>query len=325
VKSYWIKRILGALIVLMVVLLLNFLLFRLMPGDPVSTIIDPRFSPEAKLQLRHQFGLDLPLYEQFFRYARAMLTFDFGISFLSQRPIWEELRSRLPNTVFLLGSAFLLSAVLGTWLGIQAARRRGSILEKTVLLSGSVSFSFPSFFVQLVLLLVFGWAIPLFPLRGSVSIPPPEGGMTALLDYLWHMTLPVVSLVLLGFGSWAIYVRNLMVRTLGSDYILLARAKGLPERQVLWGHAFRTTLPPIVTIFLLALPGVISGAVITERVFSLHGVGTFLLEAILGHDYPAAGAAFFLLALVTIFCNLAADVLYGLVDPRIRVGRRMEE
>jgi peptide/nickel transport system permease protein len=176
-----------------------------------------------------------------------------------------------------------------------------------------------------VLLLVFGWAIPLFPLRGSVSIPPPEGGMTALLDYLWHMTLPVVSLVLLGFGSWAIYVRNLMVRTLGSDYILLARAKGLPERQVLWGHAFRTTLPPIVTIFLLALPGVISGAVITERVFSLHGVGTFLLEAILGHDYPAAGAAFFLLALVTIFCNLAADVLYGLVDPRIRVGRRMEE
>lgn len=324
-RSYWFRRLLGALVVLAVVLLLNFLLFRLMPGDPVSTIIDPRFSPEAKAELRRQFGLDQPLYEQFFRYARAMVTFDFGLSFLSQRPIWEELRSRLPNTVFLLGSAFLLSAFLGTWLGIHAARLRGSTLEKTVLLAGSVSFSFPSFFVQLVLLLVFGWAMPLFPLRGSISIPPPEGAAAALLDYLWHMTLPVASLVLLGFGSWAIYVRNLMVRTLGSDYILLARAKGLPEKKVLWGHAFRTTLPPIVTIFLLAMPGVISGAVITERVFSLHGVGTFLLEAILGHDYPAAGAAFFLLALVTVFCNLAADVLYGLVDPRIRVGRRMEE
>lgn len=324
-KSYWLKRLMGALVVLSVVLLLNFLLFRLMPGDPVSSIIDPRFSPEAKAELRQQFGLDLPLHEQFLRYARAMVTFDFGLSFLSQRPIWEELRSRLPNTVFLLGSAFLLSALIGTWLGIQAARHRGSFLEKIVLLAGSVSFSFPSFFVQLVLLLVFGWAIPLFPLRGSVSIPPPTGSIAALLDYLWHMTLPVASLVLLGFGSWAIYVRNLMVRTLGSDYILLARAKGLPERRVLWGHAFRATLPPIVTILLLALPGVISGAVITERVFSLHGVGTFLLEAILGHDYPAAGAAFFLLALVTIFCNLAADVLYGLVDPRIRVGRRMEE
>jgi peptide/nickel transport system permease protein len=322
-RNYWTRRIAGSIAVLLVVLVLNFFLFRIMPGDPVSTIIDPHFSPQAKMHLRSQFGLDLPLYRQFYLYVKSLVTFNFGHSFLSQKPVWEELKTRIPNTVFLLGTAFLLSAALGTWLGVKAAHKRGGVLEKVVLVAGSISFSFPSFFVQLVLLLVFGWAIPIFPIRGSLSVPPPEGIM-ALWDFLWHMTLPISSLVLLGFGSWAIYVRNLMIKTLSEDYILLAKAKGLPENKVLWGHAFRASLPPIVTMFLLALPGILSGAVITETVFSLHGVGKFLLDSILGHDYPAAGAAFYLLAIITIICNLAADFAYGLVDPRIRLGRKME-
>ncbi|HBG14941.1 MAG TPA: ABC transporter permease, partial [Synergistaceae bacterium] len=261
-----------------------------MPGDAVSTIVDPRFSPEAKERLRELFGLDLPLYRQFLIYVRRMLTFDLGISFLSQRPVWEELKSRIPNTVALLGSALLLSSALGTWLGVKAARRRGGLTEKLVLVSGSVSFSFPSFFVQLVLLLLFAYTFPVFPLRGSVSIPLPESAFARALDYLWHLLLPAGSLVILGFGSWAIYVRNLMVKTLGEDFILLARAKGLPEGRILWNHAFRSALPPVLTIFLLALPGIVSGAVITETVFSLHGVGKYLLDSIMGHDYPAAGA-----------------------------------
>ncbi len=144
-----------------------------------------------------------------------------------QRPVWDELRSRVPNTIALLGSALLISSALGTWLGVKAARNRGGMTEKVVLLSGSVSFSFPSFFVQLVLLLLFAYTFPIFPLRGSVSIPVPHGTLDRLLDYIWHLLLPAGSLVLLGFGSWAIYVRNLMVKTLGEDYILLARAKGL--------------------------------------------------------------------------------------------------
>jgi len=323
IKNYWFRRIVGSLVVLLVVLILNFFLFRIMPGDPVSTIIDPHFSPQAKQHLRAQFGLDLPLYQQFYLYVKSLVTFNFGQSFLSQKPVWEELRTRIPNTVFLLGTAFMLSALLGIWLGVKAAQKRGSVLEKVVLLSGSISFSFPSFFVQLVLLMIFGWAIPIFPIRGSLSVPPPSG-MAALWDFLWHMTLPIFSLVLLGFGSWAIYVRNLMIKTFSEDYILLARAKGLPENKILWGHAFRASLPPIVTMFLLALPGILSGAVITETVFSLHGVGKFLLDSILGHDYPAAGAAFYLLAIITIICNLTADFAYGLVDPRIRLGRKME-
>ena len=323
-RSYWSRRALGAVAVLLLVIAANFFLFRVMPGDAVSTIVDPRFSPEAKERLRELFGLDLPLYRQFLIYVRRMLTFDLGISFLSQRPVWEELKSRIPNTVALLGSALFLSSALGIWLGVKAARRRGGLTEKLVLVSGSVSFSFPSFFVQLVLLLFFAYTFPVFPLRGSVSIPLPEGAFARALDYLWHLLLPVGSLVLLGFGSWAIYVRNLMVKTLGEDFILLARARGLPEGRILWNHAFRSALPPVLTIFLLALPGIVSGAVITETVFSLHCVGKYLLDSIMGHDYPAAGAAFYILGLLTIVSNLAADAAYALADPRIRVGRRAQ-
>ena len=315
------RRIFQSLLVLAVVLALNFLLFRIMPGDPVASIVDPRFSPEAKAALRAQYGLDRPMTEQFLLYLGQMTTFRFGVSFLTGRPVIEELASRLPNTVALLATSLVLSAAIGIWLGIRAADRRGSWVEKLVLLSGAVTFSFPSFFVQLVLLMLFAVFRPVFPLRGTVSIPPLHG-VAGILDYAWHLTLPVLSLVLLGFGGWALYVRNLMVKTLSEDYILLARARGLPSRRILWGHAFRAVLPPVLTVLLLSLPGVVSGAVITETVFSLHGVGRFLLDAVTGHDYPAAGAAFYLLALLTVGCNLLADVLYRFADPRVRtVGR----
>ena len=170
-----------------------------------------------------------------------------------------------------------------------------------------------------LLLMLLARDFPIFPLRGSVSVPPPAGGWALLADRLWHLCLPVLSLTLMGFGGWALYVRNLMVRALGEDFVLMARARGLSPRSVVYGHAFRTILPPIVTILLMSVPGLVSGAVITETVFSLRGVGAFLLEALSGHDYPAAGASFYLLALITVSCNLLADVVYGLVDPRVRI------
>jgi len=323
-KAYWGRRIASSLLVLAVVLVLNFFLFRILPGDPVSAIVDPRFSPQAKEELAALFGLDRPMGEQFLLYVKQMLTFNFGVSFLSQRPVWDEIRSRLPNTLILLSSAMAISALLGIHLGVIAAAKRGGFIERLVLWAGAISFSFPSFFIQLVMLLLFAFAMPIFPLRGSVSIPPPPPGWPAMIDYIWHMVLPVSSLVILGFGSWALYVRNLMVKVLGEDFIFLARAKGLPQRLILWRHAFRSILPPIVTIIFLSLPGVVSGAVITETVFSLHGVGRFLLESVTGQDYPAAGAAFFLLALLTVISNLLADLAYGFVDPRIGIERKME-
>lgn len=320
---WFLKRLLSSFVVLAAVLVLNFLLFRLMPGDAVSTIIDPSFSPEAKENLRALYGLDRPLWEQFIIYIKQMLTFSFGLSFLSRKPVWEELLSRLPVTLTLTASSMAISALTGVWLGIKAATNRGRLAEKIVLRASAVTSSFPGFFVQLVLLMLFARALPLFPLRGTLSVPPPAGAFNIFLDYSRHMALPVISLSLMGFGGWALYVRNLMVRALNEDFALMARARGLSRGRVVW-HAFRTILPPILTILLMSVPGLVSGAVITESVFSLHGVGTFLLEAVSGHDYPSAGASFYLLALITVFCNLAADVAYGLVDPRVRIEGKIQ-
>lgn len=318
-RSWLLYRILSSLAVLAAVLVLNFFLFHVMPGDAVSTIIDPNFSAEAKERLRALYGLDKSLAEQFFIYIKQMLTFQFGLSFLSRKPVWEELLSRLPGTLALMLSSMVISVVVGAWLGIKAALNRGKFVEKMVLRIGAVTTSLPGFFVQLVLLMLFAHTLKLFPLRGSLSVPPPTGAGALLLDYVWHMTLPVLSLAMIGFGSWALYIRNLMVKALGEDFILMARARGLSEPQVVYWHAFRTILPPILTILLMSVPGLVSGAVITESVFSLHGIGTFLLEAVSGHDYPSAGAAFYLLALITVICNLLADIVYGLVDPRVRI------
>ncbi len=316
------RRAAASLLVLFVVLVLNFILFRIMPGDAVSTIIDPNFSPEAKARLRELYGLDKPILQQFFIYLRQMLTFRFGLSFLSQRPVWEELVSRLPLTLVLMGCSMLLSAVIGIWLGIKAALNRNKFAEKFVLRAGAVTASFPGFFVQLVLLMLFARTFRIFPLRGSLSVPPPTGTWALFCDYAHHLALPVISLTIMGFGGWALYVRNLMVRVLNEDYIVMAEARGLSKKRVIYGHAFRSILPPIFTILLMSLPGLVSGAVITESVFSLHGVGTFLVEAVSGNDYPAAGAAFYLLALITVICNLLADVMYGIVDPRVRLEEK---
>ncbi|MDR1580498.1 MAG: ABC transporter permease [Synergistaceae bacterium] len=313
----FLKRIGGALVVLAVVLVLNFFLFRIMPGDPLTAIVDPRFSPEAKAALASQWGLDRPMSEQFLLYVREMLSFRFGLSMMTGAPVWDELRNRVPNTVALLLPSLVFSTLLGLWLGIKAALRRGSLVERIVLFGGAVSFSFPSFFVQLLLLMCFSYALPLFPLRGTSSVPPPQG-FAAVLDYIWHLALPVFSLTILGFGGFALYIRNMMVKALGEDYVTMARARGLAFRRVVWNHAFRSILPPVLTIVLMSLPGVVSGAVITETVFSMNGVGRFLLEATNSHDYPAASAAFFLLALLTVICNLIADICYVIVDPRVR-------
>ncbi|MCC8179020.1 MAG: ABC transporter permease [Cloacibacillus sp.] len=320
---WFLKRLLSSFVVLAAVLVLNFLLFRMMPGDAVSTIIDPSFSPEAKENLRALYGLDRPLWEQFVIYIRQMLTFSFGLSFLSRKPVWDELVSRLPVTLTLTVSSMALSSASCVWLGIKSALNRGRLAEKIVLRASAVTSSFPGFFVQLVLLMLFARALPIFPLRGTLSVPPPTGALGIFLDYGWHLALPVLSLSLMGFGGWALYVRNLMVRALNEDFALMARARGLSRGRVVW-HAFRTILPPILTILLMSVPGLVSGAVITESVFSLHGVGTFLLEAISGHDYPSAGASFYLLALITVFCNLLADITYGLVDPRVRIEGKVQ-
>lgn len=319
-RSYLLKRLFYAVVVLFVILTFNYVLFRVMPGDPEKMIIDPNFTPEAKMELRRQFGLDDPPLVQYTNYMKSLLTFDLGMSFTTRRLVWSELSERLPNTLILFVVTFVGTATLGIALGVSSAANRGRFTEQLVMGAGLFAHAVPGFFIQLLLLLLFGYYWPILPIHGTISAPPPDGTWAQLLDRIVHLILPAGSNIVIGFGSWALYTRNTMLEALGQDYIVTARAKGLPKREILYHHSLRSVLPPIVTLIFMSLPGAVSGAVITESIFSWHGVGRYLLDATLQMDYPAAQGAFYLIALAVIISNLLADIAYGLVDPRIRVG-----
>jgi peptide/nickel transport system permease protein len=251
-----------------------------------------------------------------------MFTFEFGISFISRRPVVEEIAQRLPPTVLLLGTAEIAVILVGVPLGILAASKRGSKLDVTAIGAGLFTYGVPVFYIQLIFMLFLSYYIRIFPVRGLYSIPPPTNPFTYMGDVAWHIALPVITLVVGGFGGWALYTRNVLLDALTQDYIVTARAKGLSERTVLYRHAFRSTLPPIVTIIALSIPGIITGAMITEYIFTLPGIGRWYLEALTQADYPVLQTVLFLYAILTIVCNLIADLLYGVLDPRIRVGMR---
>lgn len=319
-SRYLLRRLGYALIVLFVIISFNFAIFRLMPGDATKMIIDPMFTPEAKAELRRQFGLDDPPLVQYVKYIGSLAKFDLGLSFSTRRPVINELKERLPNTMVLFLSSFVLTTMIGISVGVYTASKKGTFADSFVTGAGLFAYAVPSFWIQLLLLMLFGYYIPILPIHGTMSAPPPDGFFLQLLDRIHHLILPAGSNVVIAFGSWALYTRNAMLEALGQDYIVTARAKGLHEKTVLRHHALRSVLPPIVTLIFSALPGMVAGAVITETIFSWHGVGKYLLDAVMQQDYPAAQGAFYLIALAVVTCNLAADVVYGIVDPRIRVG-----
>lgn len=317
--AYIWRRVGYGLLTLFVIMTINFIIFRIMPGDPVSLVLSPDFTPEMRQLLRESYGLDEPLPKQYVLYLKNMITFDFGRSFYNRKPVLDELLARLPNTLLLLGSAFILNVTIGVTLGLRMATRQGSRLETGVTGVSLFLNAMPGFFIGLLLLLGFAYYWPIFPLRGTMSVPPPVGFWPVLFDRIHHFILPVFAVTLSGYGSWYLYSRNNVVNALAQDYVLTARAKGLTSREVLYRHAFRSVLPPMVTLVFLSLPGLITGAVITESIFSLYGVGRYLIDATTQQDYPVVQGAFFIIALSVLVCNLLADLAYGLVDPRIRL------
>lgn len=317
--TYIWRRIGYGLITLFIIVTLNFIIFRIMPGDPASLVLSPDFTPEMRQLLLEKYGLDKPLGTQYVLYLKSMLTFDFGRSFYNRQLVLDELLARLPNTLMLLGTAFVLNVFIGVTLGLRMATRQGTRLETAVTGVSLFLNAMPGFFIGLLLLLGFAYFWPIFPIRGTMSVPPPTEFWDIVLDRIHHFILPVTAVTLSGYGSWYLYTRNNVIGALGQDYVLTARAKGLTQREVLYRHAFRSVLPPIVTLVFLSLPGLITGAVITEQIFSLYGVGRYLVEATTQQDYPVVQGAFYIIALAVLICNMLADLVYGLVDPRIRL------
>ncbi|MFQ5710674.1 MAG: ABC transporter permease [Candidatus Geothermarchaeales archaeon] len=326
-RAYVARRLVYMGITLFVITSIVFLIFQVLsPVNPVDIIIDPKFKPEVKEALRSLYGLDEPLYVRYFKYIKSLFLWDFGYSFKTEQPIVTELLYRLANTVLLLGSALVLTTILGIIVGVFAAARRGKRLDVLSVGVGLFTWGVPTFFIQLLFLLFFSYytyinfGVRVFPLRGMTSIPPPTDLLGYITDVLWHLAQPLLTLVIVGFGGMALYTRNMMLNILTQDYVVTARAKGVDEGTVLYRHAFRSILPPIVTMLALAVPSVVTGAIITEYIFTWPGIGSWYIGALLAGDYPVVQTVLYLYAVLMLLSNFAADLIYAAVDPRIRIS-----
>ncbi len=292
-------------------------------GRLTGIVITPEGS-EVTFGLSHPIiAVDRPVYEEFWFYITGMLTGNFGTSFFSGRSIATEIGERIGPTLLLFGMATLLSILIGIGAGVLLAWFRGSRGEVLAIISSLFFYSMPIFWFGLILLFVFALNFTIFPLGGfgcvDLGTGKPLGGLPCAVDVMYHMALPLFTLVVVSLAGYALLMRNSLLEVLGEDFITVARAKGLSERTVMYKHAARNALLPVTTVVALAMAGVISGGVLTETIFSWPGMGFYLVQRTLNQDFPAVQAAFFILALLTILANVVADIAYAYLDPRVRL------
>ena len=309
------------LLVLWIAVTLNFLLPRMMPGNPLALIAGEdinQLSAEQRAALIAEVGLDQPLAAQYVRYLQNSLRGDFGYSYQWDRPVLTLLAERLPWTLLLAGSGLLLSTAIGVVLGARSAWRRGGRRDVSTMIFFLFLESLPAFWVGMLLVALFAVRWPLFPTFGATTPWMSLTGWDYVKDVLRHLVLPLATLTIVSVSSTFIVARSAMMAVLGEDFISVARAKGLAERQVLFRHALRNALLPIATIFTLNLAFVFSGATVIETVFSYPGVGRLIFEAVLSRDYPVLQAAFLMITVLVVIANILTDAVYPLLDPRVR-------
>jgi peptide/nickel transport system permease protein len=321
-KRYILRRLIEIVVILFVIMTVLFVLVHVAPGDPVSRMVDPSMTPEDARLLRHSMGLDRPVWVQYLYYLKNMATGNLGISFHYGQPVIRILMNRLPNTILLFTTSIVLSALLGVFLGKIAAWRSGRRSD-TLMTIGALFFH--TLFLPwlgLILIWLLGYWVGWFPVNGMISaqvwIDPHAGYLMRVADILHHMALPLMTLVLIHFGSYLLIMRRSMLDTLKEDYIVTARAKGLDEKVIRNRHAAPNASLPVVTSVGLSLAFSISGGALTETVFTWPGIGRELVMAVSQNDYPLALAAFLLIAVVVLLANLGVDILYAYLDPRIR-------
>ncbi len=314
--DYVIKRVAFAVVTIAVALMINFALFRLAPGDAVANLSRvPHATPETRLALRREFGLDKSRGTQFVLYLKQLAHGNLGISFANQQPVSSNLTAAVKNTVpmVLLGTIFAI--VFGTFTGVIAAWRRGTAVEGVSVTTALGFYSMPTHWLGLMLVILFAGTLPTGGLTNEFLINP--SFMTHLRDLAAHITLPALTLGLVLFGEYTLIVRSAMLETLGEDYILTARAKGLSPWTIVRKHALRNAMLPVATLVALSLGYIVAGAILVETVFSWPGIGRAVYDAVLQRDYPMLQGAFLLLTISVVVCNLLADLLYFKLDPRI--------
>jgi len=325
-KAYLAKKVVYLIILVYFVISLNFAIFMLMPGDPTAVFAQAARlnDPNALAAVRARFGLNESMAVRYVMYIENMLSFYFGYSYYSGQPISGEIGVRLTNTLALVGLSTVFSILLGTLLGVMAAAKRGKFLDSVNVTVSLVFFSVPSFWIGMLLLMIFSSWLGWFPMAGAIprgwAVNPPANLFEEMAGRLQHLFLPVVTLTLFQYGGYLLLTRATMLEALTEDYIVTARAKGVRERAILYKHALRNASLPLITNIAISFGFLLSGAIITEQVFTYQGLGYWLWDAIGRADYPVLNAMFYIIALCVIAANFISDLLYGVVDPRIRYG-----
>jgi peptide/nickel transport system permease protein len=322
VSARWLAgKALAAFLTLIFVLVFNFFLFRAI-GDPTSQLARlPRATPEEIQQLRSYYGLDKPLLGQFADYAGDTARFDLGISQRTRRPVWDEIADALPWTVLLIGTGTLLATVLGTWLGIVAATRRGSRTDDGLLGFSLFTYAAPEYWIGIILILLLAVAVPIFP-AGLQMTPGAEfdSFLAKAADVAEHLVLPAAALTLMLLGQYFVIMRSSMVDVLTEDFITVKRATGLPWPRVVRSHAVRNALLPLVTLSAIQFAQVMGGIITIETIFSWPGLGDLTFQAINDKDFPMLQGTFLVFSVAVILLNLLADALYFFLDPRVQTA-----
>ncbi len=315
-RGYIWKRTAFAVVTIFVAISLNFVLFRVLPGSAVAGISRvPHASPALKHALLVQFGLDKPMWEQYLLYLQQLLHGNLGVSFANRQPVLGNLLTSFGNTLPMVTTGTIIAILLGIVTGIHSAVRRGSVGEQISTNLAVLFYAFPTQFLGMMLLILFAGVLP------SVGMSDPFAvGYTPwqhFLDMADHMVLPVATLVLTLYAENTLIVRSSMLETLGEDYMLTARAKGLPRRRIIVDYAFRNALLPTITQVALSLGAIVSGEILIEVIFSWPGIGRALYDAVLSRDYPMLQGGFLVITVTVVVLNYLADLLYYRLDPRL--------
>jgi len=316
VGNYLLRRLLIALPAVLGISVVLFTVLALAPGDPFAEMaLNPNVPPEVQANLRKQFGLDDPVWQRYFRWLLAMLQGDWGFSFISRVNVDDLILGRLPVTLAVIGASQVLALLIALPVGIYSAARPYSWFDRIASTLAFVGFSLPTFFTGLLLILLFSIKLDWLPFVYRADIP--GTGWAWWSAHIKQAIMPVLVLGLFQGASWTRYVRSAVLDVIRLDYVTTARSKGLRERTVVLKHVVRNALIPVVTLVALTMPQVFGGAIVTEQIFRVPGIGSLLIDAILRNDTPVVMAVTFVLSCLVILFNLIADLLYAWLDPRI--------
>lgn len=320
------RRVIHALLLILITITATFFAVHLAPGDPLGLYLSQDVDPASMDRVRVQLGLDEPVYVQYVRWLWSFARGNFGVSFVEHRPVGSILGETIPRTLSLTILAFLVQIGVGVGLGMLAAAKRYGLLDRCLSLAALVIYAIPAFYLAYLLIALFSLRLDWLPTSGVSSTA--AVGMSSwelLMDRAAHLVLPVIVLGVASAAGLARYTRGSVLDEIGADYIRTARAKGLRERRVVWWHALRNALPPILTVVGLSVPFLLGGAVVVEKVFAWPGMGSLLVDSIFARDYPVVLAVNFVAACMVIAGNFLADISYMVADPRVTVGAGARE